>query len=203
MLDTCTLTVLALMNSCLPISPLLRPCGDQREDLPLARGERVVRTVAVGCVAARSRPSVRSSASSGSARRRSAVARADVRRGRAPAGSPAARRTAASRACDRACSKTCPNVSNASTASSQAATSSSSPGRVDAGQPAQPSVLGSAAGAIQACPSGPITFQRRSPRASGLRRRPRASSPPRHVIAARSSAERRPRPSRAGRSAAR
>ena len=43
MLETWTLTVLGLMNSCLPISPLAAALGDQRQDLGLARGERVRR----------------------------------------------------------------------------------------------------------------------------------------------------------------
>ena len=43
MLETWTLTVLALMNSCLPISPLRPALRDQRQDLALARGERVGR----------------------------------------------------------------------------------------------------------------------------------------------------------------
>ena len=55
MLDTCTLTVLALMNSCRAISALLRPSDDQGEDLDLAPGEVVAGGVAVAARAVAAR----------------------------------------------------------------------------------------------------------------------------------------------------
>ena len=186
MLETCTLTVLALMNSCLPISRLLRPCATRREDLALARGERLVLTVRGRCVGRGRRPSARQLGQQrlGAEPLARSPAAATSSVGLRP-GRPAARSTAASRAWDRASSKTWPNVSNAATAVLPGRISSSSRRGVDAGQPAQPQVLGAQPGRPTPCPRVPIDPCAAQP-AARPPRRARPARSPRAAIAARS-----------------
>ena len=205
MLDTCTLTVLALMNSCLPISPLLRPWATSARISRSRAVSRVVAAVARRCVAARSRPAC--------AARPAAARRAAARRSRGPrsaaVGPP--RRVDRSRAGRRrAGPATGPSrrrartPRTASTASSQARDQLVLRRGVDAaGQPAQPRVLGAHPGH----PGLALGTDHLPATQPARRRPPRRPRPARRrgtIIAARSSADiGRGRRRRAGRASAR
>ena len=94
MLDTWTDTVLVLMKSCLPISPLLRPSAT-RARISDSRGVSATAPVAVAGVGAD--PCAVSSATSGRAPIACAASRARSAATRAPAASPVARSTPARR----------------------------------------------------------------------------------------------------------
>ena len=154
MLETCTLTVLVLMNSCRAISPLLRPSRDQREDLaPRGRSGRV-RPAGVG-PRARHGPTVApSSASSGSAPSPAAAARAAVRSvARASSRCDRPRRSTARQPGLRP--RRLERVAHRLEGRDGALPGGDQlllRGRVDAGQPAQPEVLGVAPGRPRRCP---------------------------------------------------
>ena len=179
--------------------------GDQREHLLLASGERLVASRRRTPRLAAPPPGPAQDPQLGEQRLGTERRRRLARRGRPARRPPPGDRppcsTAASRARDRATSKTWPKASNADTAARQASTSSSSGGRVDAGQPAQPGVLGAHAGgpgpALGALLPAAVPvlgdLGRRSERA-GRRVRPGRPAPPRPTG---------PPPRRAGRAAAR
>ena len=94
MLETCTETVLVLMKSCLPISPLLRPSATSAR-ISDSRGVSAAPPVAVA--GAGDEPWAVSSPSRGVAPSAWAASRARSASSRAPAASPEARRTPARR----------------------------------------------------------------------------------------------------------
>ena len=120
----------------LAVGPAL---GDQREDLALARGERVGRGVSARTGG---RPIARSSSSSGWAPSRCAASRARSPSSRAPARSPVARRMPARAVRTRASSWTWPKSSNSDDRVAPGVDEHVLRRGVDAGQPAHPQRLG-------------------------------------------------------------